>query len=594
MNIKRLQNNFSLNKIYLTLLIPSIVLFIKQQIVFPSDEVLLYRTLLSGDPVLMSLDKFWPFYSVSSTRIEPVPGIWLNIILGISSKPSQESIFFLQAALFYIHLFWIYRCLELSVSSKFIAIITTLAYAFSGPTLYVWQRPLLAESYMLFFLSALMFSLTKQIKSRDIILLISSLLITILFIFTKSSSFVIAFSLGSGLLIISIVNDEFKKKYTNTSVGVVIVSLLFFALLIIGEKTNSIELITDASLIKWFQLYLASDPLGVVILLLSPFVALLIFLKNQSLTDRLISIFFISGGVYLLMLIVIGKHSIYYLAPLYLLSLPKFARFFEGIYLHKNKVKSFWILIFALVTILTLGFVNFISSGVLTYWYPLLALYPVLCTILFLLQSGSNSIANLIGPTFSRILTGHMIGIIFYYLTLPGITIFIEQKINGILFKDFSMEITKKIEFKNNEEGISKSLIGQTFANYECSASLMYAFFLSENLSFELNNEKIFQLAPIFNIDSKKDCDNAINNFKNWNYKFFPPTLNEYGITILEDSKFEFFIGPTTSDDSIRNFACKISKKNRFEYKKLNFFFEKLSLYLRRPYIKQGFFICEN
>ena len=122
----------------------------------------------------------------------------------------------------------------------------------------------------------------------------------------------------------------------------------------------------------------------------------------------------------------------------------------------------------------------------------------------------------------------------------------------------------------------------------------MYAFFLSENLSFELNNEKIFQLAPIFNIDSKKDCDNAINNFKNWNYKFFPPTLNEYGITILEDSKFEFFIGPTTSDDSIRNFACKISKKNRFEYKKLNFFFEKLSLYLRRPYIKQGFFICEN
>ena len=146
MIIKRLQNNFSLNKIYLTLLIPPIVLFIKQQIVFPSDEVFLYRTLLSGDPVLMSLDKFWPFYSQSSTRIEPVPGMWLNIILGISSKPSQESIFFLQAALFYIHLFWIYRCLELSVSSKFIAIITTLAYAFSGPTLYVWHAMVYAET----------------------------------------------------------------------------------------------------------------------------------------------------------------------------------------------------------------------------------------------------------------------------------------------------------------------------------------------------------------------------------------------------------------------------------------------------------------
>ena len=94
MNLSNKKFSFDLDKTYLVFLLPAILLFIQQFIIFPSDEVLLYRTLLSSDPVLMAFDGIWPFYSQSSTRIEPLPGVWLNIILGFTSNPSQGSILY--------------------------------------------------------------------------------------------------------------------------------------------------------------------------------------------------------------------------------------------------------------------------------------------------------------------------------------------------------------------------------------------------------------------------------------------------------------------------------------------------------------------
>lgn len=585
--------SYNLDKTYLVFLLPAILLYIQQYIVFPSDEVLLYRTLLSGDPVLMSFDKIWPFYSQSSTRIEPLPGVWLNIILGFTSKPSQNSIFLLQAILFYIHVFWIYRCLEYSLSNKSIAIITTLGYAFSSPILYVWQRPLLAESYVLFFLSCLMFLLTKNIISRRSTLITSILLIAFLSILTKSSVFVIIFCIGSLLFIVSIMNNEFKRVYFYSSLGLVILSLIFLILIKTKGIANTIDINSDARLIKWFELYLANDPIGIVVLLLSPIVSILLLTKKKILIESLNDIFFISGGLYLLILMFIGKHSIYYLAPLYLLTIPKFGQFFELICSHKEKAKSILLWVCTIFTVLVLGFVNSISSGALTYWYPVLAVYPLLMTTLVLLHIGANNLLYQTNPIFLKILLGHLIGVFFYYLILPGLTIFVEQKINGKLFRDFSGDITQKIKFKNTT-GVPKPLIGHTFANYECAASLMYAFFLSENLSFELNNENNFQLAPILSVESVDSCENAVNSFKNWNYKFFPLTLDNYGMKSTVNNEIDFIIGPTTRIENLSSFNCKIKEKNLFQYSALNSFFDKLSPYLRRPYINQGFYICEK
>ena len=593
MNLSNKKFSFDLDKTYLVFLLPAILLFIQQFIVFPSDEVLLYRTLLSGDPVLMSFDGIWPFYSQSSTRIEPLPGVWLNIILGFTSNPPQGSIFFLQAILFYIHIFWIYRCLEYSLSSKSIAIITTLVYAFSGPILYVWQRPLLAESYVLFFLSCLMFLLTKNSISKRIILITSILLLAFLTILTKSSVFVIIFFIGSLLFIVSITNNEFKRMYFYTSLGLITLSLIFLILIKTKGITNAIDINSDARLIKWFTLYLANDPIGVVVLLLTPIVSIILLTKKRIINESLNDIFFISGGLYLLILMFIGKHSIYYLAPLYLLIVPKFGKFFEVIYTDKVKAKSIFLWVFAIFTVLTLGFVNPISNGALTYWYPVLAIYPMFMTTFIILHIGANKLLNLINPIFLKILIGHLIGVFFYYLTIPGLTNFVEQKINGKLFQDFSEEITQKIKLKNTT-GVSKPLIGHTFANYECAASLMYAFFLSESLSFELNSENNFQLAPILRIDSIDSCEQAVNAFKNWNYKFFPPTLHNYSMKSAINNEIEFIIGPITRIENLSIFNCKIKEKNLFQYSKLNSFFEKLSPYSRRPYINQGFYICEK
>ena len=282
-----------------------------------------------------------------------------------------------------------------------------------------------------------------------------------------------------------------------------------------------------------------------------------------------------------------------YLAPLYLLTIPKFGQIFELIYSHKEKGKSILLWIFAIFTVLTLGFVKPILSGALTYWYPVLAIYPLLITALTLLHLGVNNLLNLGGPFFLKILLGHLIGVFFYYLTMPGLTNFVEQKINGKLFLDFSEEITQKIKLKNTT-GVSKPLIGHTFANYECAASLMYAFFLSESLSFKLNSDHNFQLAPILRIDSSDSCEQAVNNFKNWNYKFFPPTLHNYGMKSAINNEIEFIIGPITRIENLSNFNCKIKEKNLFQYSKLNSFFEKLSPYSQRPYINQGFYICEK
>ena len=593
MNLSNKKFSFDLDKTYLVFLLPAILLFIQQFIVFPSDEVLLYRTLLSGDPVLMSFDGIWPFYSQSSTRIEPLPGVWLNIILGFTSNPPQGSIFFLQAILFYIHIFWIYRCLEYSLSSKSIAIITTLVYAFSGPILYVWQRPLLAESYVLFFLSCLMFLLTKNSISKRIILITSILLLAFLTILTKSSVFVIIFFIGSLLFIVSITNNEFKRMYFYTSLGLITLSLIFLILIKTKGITNAIDINSDARLIKWFTLYLANDPIGVVVLLLTPIVSIILLTKKRIINESLNDIFFISGGLYLLILMFIGKHSIYYLAPLYLLIVPKFGKFFEVIYTDKVKAKPIFLWVFAIFTVLTLGFVNPISNGALTYWYPVLAIYPMFMTTFIILHIGANKLLNLINPIFLKILIGHLIGVFFYYLTIPGLTNFVEQKINGKLFQDFSEEITQKIKLKNTT-GVSKPLIGHTFANYECAASLMYAFFLSESLSFELNSENNFQLAPILRIDSIDSCEQAVNAFKNWNYKFFPPTLHNYSMKSAINNEIEFIIGPITRIENLSIFNCKIKEKNLFQYSKLNSFFEKLSPYSRRPYINQGFYICEK
>ncbi|GEM_PF-4714313 len=305
-----------------TFLLISLSFVVYSDITFPSTEVYMYRTLLSGKPFFMYADATWEFYDPLKIegRLQLLTGTPQNIALLFTQIPTALSVYLIQAALVFavcMTLTLIFK--ELGFDNKY-AFYSILVLVCSRALVYSFYHPVLAETLLIVFLATtILFYLryvTRPTRANLVLLIVSTLLVCV----AKISAVFILAVFGTAILFSDLIaGQRVRHRLLAHCIFILIpMAWVVFSKLVAANpgdpmvwKRMYLELtwITDA------VVFLFVIPLGTVMPVLG-----LLRRDNYDFRTQICACLCFTATVYALLLILFGKHGDYYLAPVYFLA----------------------------------------------------------------------------------------------------------------------------------------------------------------------------------------------------------------------------------------------------------------------------------
>jgi hypothetical protein len=337
----------NINKILLSLIILSITcIFIFGSVFsYPSSDWIIINS-INNNNIFFFYDKYlvdqYPVIT-NEGRYHILNGLHLNMSLIISNLEIKRIfIGIIQACTYLLFIYILFKNTE--IDKNWFSLILFITFIFSQQFLYPFFHPALEESIFSFLIALLLF-LVKRDKDKYFIFKLC--IVLFLLILAKITSLIIIVGYLLSLIFFKYVKEI---KIKNVNIWIFTVFIIFWLYLV--HLTNGQVTYEDKNRLlefyKYLFLYLNTDPL----LFLIPLFVL--FNKNKINTFHLkknieIYNFYIAGLIYLICLVMTGKHSQYHILPVYVCFLPVFF-----IYLKENFESSKFSFISLIISVIIL------------------------------------------------------------------------------------------------------------------------------------------------------------------------------------------------------------------------------------------------
>jgi hypothetical protein len=157
--------------------------------------------------------------------------------------------------------------------------------------------------------------------------------------------------------------------------------------------------------------------------------------------------------------------------------------------------------------------------------------------------------------TPERLLASVTLALVCYYVVFPGIALHIWHKISS---QNFLSALHYLIDRTSENKHVS---VWNATALHDCGASVMHDFHMSEIFYYyQIKNVK-FIPGPQY---SYEDCAKAVQEFRQWQTKFFPDALSAYGEGNQDQAALVF--APESQMGDLRSILKKSGKDYKVVY----------------------------
>ncbi len=289
---------------------------------FPSTEIYMYRTLLSGKLFFMYSDVTWDFYDpiVNEGRLQLLIGMPQNLALLFTQTPSVFSVYLIQALLvFIVCLIMTFIFKEVGFDNKY-AFYSILILVFSKAFVFSFYHPVLAETLLIVFLGAAILFYLRYTARPTPINLLWLVLFTMLACVTKvSAAFMLCVFAMSMVFSDVVAAQRIRHRFIAhaTLIGISMMWYVFSGWFAGGPND---PLVWD---IRYLQLTWATDAVVFMFVVPAGIVLPAIGLwkkRGYRFGEQVCAGLCLTAAVYAVLLVLFGKHSDYHLAPTYFLA----------------------------------------------------------------------------------------------------------------------------------------------------------------------------------------------------------------------------------------------------------------------------------